>query len=57
MDAAQGWGLTEEFLRAAFAEPVWISTRIEDIDVRAEVDGGELLLRGFLLRTVRAPSG
>jgi len=52
--AGQGWGLTEEYLRAAFAEPDWVDTEIERIDVAAQVDGGELLLAGYLLRTIRA---
>jgi SAM-dependent methyltransferase len=50
----QGWGVTEEFLRASFAEPKWVDTRVEGIDVFADWDGQELLLAGFLLRTVRA---
>jgi hypothetical protein len=48
-----GWGVTEEFLRASFPEPVWVGTQIEEIDVTAQPDGGQLLLPGFLLRTVR----
>lgn len=54
LEAGQGWGVTEEFLRAGFAEPDWGDTQIEEIDVAAEIDGRELLLPGFLLRTVRA---
>jgi SAM-dependent methyltransferase len=50
----QGWGVTEEFLRASFAEPEWVDTRVEGIDVFADWDGQELLLAGFLLRTIRA---
>jgi SAM-dependent methyltransferase len=53
LDASEGWGLTEDFLRARFTEPQWVDTRIEDIDVAARLDGQELALRGFLLRTVR----
>ncbi|MGW5669266.1 class I SAM-dependent methyltransferase [Micromonospora sp. NPDC003776] len=56
-EAGQGWGVSEEFLRAAFAEPQWTGTRIEEIDVAAETDGQHLLLAGFLLRTVRAADG
>ncbi|MGR6318402.1 class I SAM-dependent methyltransferase [Micromonospora soli] len=52
--ADQGWGVTEEWLRARFAEPVWVDTEIEEIDVAAETGGQELSLPGFLLRTVRA---
>jgi SAM-dependent methyltransferase len=55
VEAGQGWGVTEEFLRAAFAGPEWIDTQVQEIDVAAEVDGEALLLAGFLLRTVRAP--
>jgi SAM-dependent methyltransferase len=49
-----GWGVTEEFLRAAFGEPEWVDTRVDEIDVAAEVDGEALSLPGFLIRTVRA---
>jgi SAM-dependent methyltransferase len=54
LEAAQGWGVTEELLRAGFAEPEWVDTEVEEIDVAAEIDGRELFLAGFLLRTVRA---
>jgi len=53
-DAGQGWGVTEEFLRASFAEPDWVDAEVEEIDVAAEVGGRDLVLAGFLLRTVRA---
>jgi ubiquinone/menaquinone biosynthesis C-methylase UbiE len=53
-EAGQGWGVTEEFLRASFAEPVWVDTEIEQIEVAAELGDQEFSLRGFLLRTVRA---
>lgn len=52
--AGQGWGLTEEYLRAAFAEPDWVDTQVTQIDVYAQVDGAELRLAGLLLRTLRA---
>jgi SAM-dependent methyltransferase len=52
--AGQDWNLTEEVLRADFAEPHWVDTRIEEVDVVADVDGRELVLPGYLLRTVRA---
>lgn len=52
--AGQGWGVTEKFLRAGFAEPKWVDTQVDEIDVAAEVGGRELSLPGFLLRTVRA---
>jgi SAM-dependent methyltransferase len=54
LEAGQGWGVTEELLRASFAEPEWVDTEVEEIDVAAETGGRELFLRGFLLRTVRA---
>jgi SAM-dependent methyltransferase len=52
--AGQGWGLTEEYLRAAFAEPHWVDTQVAEIEVFAQVDSGELRLAGLLLATVRA---
>ena len=54
VDAGHGWGVTEEFLRAAFPEPAWVGTAVERIEVAAETGGQELSLAGFLLRTVRA---
>lgn len=50
----QGWGVTEELLRAGFAEPEWVGTEVEEIQVAAETGGQRLSLPGFLLRTVRA---
>jgi SAM-dependent methyltransferase len=54
LEEGQGWGVTEEFLRASFSEPEWVDTEVEEIDVVAELDGREFVLRGFLLRTIRA---
>ncbi|HZN76237.1 MAG TPA: class I SAM-dependent methyltransferase [Micromonosporaceae bacterium] len=54
VEDGQGWGVTEDFLRASFAEPNWIDTRVADIDVAAELDSQQFVLAGFLLRTVRA---
>jgi SAM-dependent methyltransferase len=54
LEASQGWGLTEAFLRASFAEPEWVETQVEEIDVAAETGGRKLALAGFLLRTIRA---
>lgn len=54
LEPGQGWGVTEEMLRAGFAEPAWVDTAIEGIDVAAETGGQKLVLPGFLLRTVRA---
>jgi SAM-dependent methyltransferase len=55
VQAGQGWGVTEEYLRASFAEPQWTGTRVEEIDVEADTDGRQLSLAGYLLRTIRAP--
>jgi SAM-dependent methyltransferase len=53
--AGEGWGITEEFLRSAFAAPRWTDTTIEPIQVTAMPEGEpELSLRAHLLRTVRA---
>ena len=54
VEDGQGWGVTEDFLRASFAEPNWIDTQVADIDVAAELDSQQFVLAGFLLRTVRA---
>jgi SAM-dependent methyltransferase len=54
VDGGHGWGVTEEFLRASFAEPQWVGTQVQHIDVAAETGDQELSLAGFLLRTVRA---
>ena len=54
LEATPGWGVTEELLRTGFAEPEWVDTTVERIDVIAELGGEELVLAGFLLRTVRA---
>ncbi|WP_432841299.1 class I SAM-dependent methyltransferase [Dactylosporangium sp. CA-092794] len=54
LEPGQPWGVTEEFLRAAFAEPIWTRTDIRKIDVVAHPDGQRLVLPGFLLRTVRS---
>jgi SAM-dependent methyltransferase len=47
--SGEGWGLTEDYLRAAFAEPRWSDTRIDVVDVTATVG----TLPGLLTRTVR----
>lgn len=54
IESGQTFGLTEEFLRAAFAEPRWTGTTVEKIDIAAFWDGRDLTHRGFLLRTSRA---
>jgi SAM-dependent methyltransferase len=54
LEASEGWGLTEEFLRAAFREPQWVDTEVEGIEVAAEPGGQELSLAGYVLRTIRA---
>ncbi len=55
LEPGQGWGVTEESLRAGFAGPQWADTQVTRIDVAAQTDGRQLTLPGFLLRTVRAP--
>jgi SAM-dependent methyltransferase len=55
--AGHGWGVTDGFLRAAFAPPRWVDTVVGDVDVVAQVDGAELLLAGSLVRTVRTVDG
>ena len=54
VEDGQGWGVTEELLRASFPAPEWVDTAVERIDVAAETGGQKLSLPGFLLRTVRA---
>ena len=54
--AGADWSLTEQALRAYFAGPRWTGTRVEEIDVVADVGGQPLLLPGYLLRTVRTSS-
>jgi SAM-dependent methyltransferase len=53
-EAGHGFGVTREFLSAAFGEPRWTGTRIDTIEVAARTDGQEHALGGFLLRTTRA---
>ena len=53
-EGGQGWGVTEEYLRACFPEPDWVGTAVEEIDVAADAGGQRLSLAGFLLRTIRA---
>jgi SAM-dependent methyltransferase len=54
LEGGEGWGVTEEFLRHSFAGPEWVHTRVEPIDVAADMEGRRLSLGGFLLRTERA---
>jgi SAM-dependent methyltransferase len=54
VEDGNGWGVTEGFLRSCFREPEWVGTEVAKIDVAAEMGGQELVLPGFLLRTVRA---
>ncbi|HZM77204.1 MAG TPA: class I SAM-dependent methyltransferase [Candidatus Limnocylindrales bacterium] len=56
VEDGQGWGVTEQFLRACFPEPQWVDPQIERIGVAAELEGQKLTLPGFLLRTLRAPT-
>jgi len=39
LEPGQGWGVTEELLRAGFAEPEWVDTEVEEIAVAAEAAG------------------
>ncbi|NUR51613.1 MAG: methyltransferase domain-containing protein [Hamadaea sp.] len=52
--AAQGWGVTEAYLREKFAEPQWTDTEVDDIEIAADLKPGSLSLAGFLVRTLRA---
>lgn len=52
VEDGQGWELTEEFLRACLAEPAWVGTEVEEIDVAAEIGGQRLTPAGFLLPTI-----
>jgi SAM-dependent methyltransferase len=54
--AGGDWNLTEEMLRADFAEPQWTGTQVEETEVVADVGGEQLLLPGYLLRTIRGIS-
>jgi hypothetical protein len=54
--AGQGWGITEEYLRAAFGEPHWTGTRIAETEIVARVEGEPLALPGYLV-TATAPPG
>ncbi|MEU4620400.1 class I SAM-dependent methyltransferase [Actinoplanes sp. NPDC023801] len=47
--SGEGWGLTEDYLRAAFTGPHWNDTRIDVIEVTATIGA----LPGLLTRTVR----
>ena len=54
IEAGQGWGQTEESLRTRFAEPDWVSSAVDGIQVSARWQGEDLQLPGFLLTTRRA---
>ncbi|WP_328416823.1 hypothetical protein OG470_27530 [Micromonospora sp. NBC_00389] len=54
LKAGHGWGVTEELLRTGFPEPEWFDTQIEETEVAAKTGGQELILPGYLLRTIRA---
>jgi SAM-dependent methyltransferase len=55
VEAGEGWGITEDFLRAAFAAPSWTETTVEPTRVTALPEGEPpLSLRAHLLRSVRA---
>jgi SAM-dependent methyltransferase len=46
-DGPHGWGLTEDYLRTAFAAPAWTGTTITPVDVISATGA----LPGLLLRT------
>jgi SAM-dependent methyltransferase len=52
-ESGQTFGLTEAFLRDSFAEPAWVGTTVEPVEVAARWDGRDFTHRGFLLRTKR----
>jgi SAM-dependent methyltransferase len=55
VEAGEGWGISEDFLRDAFGSPRWRDTTIEPVDVTAMPEGeAPLSLRAHLLRAVRA---
>lgn len=55
VEAGEGWGITEEFLRDRFGSPSWTETTVEPIQVTAMPEGEPpLSLRAHLLRTRRA---
>jgi cyclopropane fatty-acyl-phospholipid synthase-like methyltransferase len=45
-----GWGVTEDYLRAAFATPVWAGVAVTPVDVVSV----SAALPGFLLRAIRS---
>ncbi|GAA0497162.1 hypothetical protein Ade02nite_54680 [Paractinoplanes deccanensis] len=53
-EPGQDWGLTPDYLNAAFAEPTWTGTHITRTRIHADVDNQQLLLPGLLLRTTKA---
>jgi SAM-dependent methyltransferase len=53
-EAGDDWSVTEEFLRTSFAEPDWVSTKVDHIEVNGDWKGERLAMPGFLLRTTRA---
>ena len=55
VEAGEGWGVTADFLRDAFAAPSWTDTTIEPIQVTALPEGEPpLSLHALLLRSTRA---
>ncbi|WP_147916185.1 class I SAM-dependent methyltransferase [Ruania zhangjianzhongii] len=53
-EAGQGWGQTEASLRMRFAEPDWVSSAVDGIQISARWQGEDLSMPGFLLTTHRA---
>ena len=52
--AGHDWQLTAEILRVAFSGPDWTGTRVDEVEIVAQVGGEPLSLPGLLLRTTRA---
>ncbi|WP_285551790.1 class I SAM-dependent methyltransferase [Actinoplanes regularis] len=53
-DAGEHWSITRDHLQQWFPEPTWTDTAIKDVEVLAQVDGEQLKLPGYRLRTSRS---
>ncbi|MEV6970675.1 class I SAM-dependent methyltransferase [Hamadaea sp. NPDC051192] len=54
VEAGQGWGVTAKYLRETFGGPEWTDTRVDDIEIAADLKPGDLRMPGFLVRTRRS---
>ncbi|GAA0473349.1 transferase [Actinoplanes capillaceus] len=54
VEAGQGWGVTEDYLRSVFTAPDWTNTRVTPADVAAFWNGDHIRLPGYLTSTTRA---